>query len=82
MLRRITILMCVGLCGCQTLLDLLSTDSVIDASCLGTDTVVIDGRDLCQEFEAYGRVKCDVGYRIRLNGTQVCPPPLGSEPRL
>ena len=61
--------------GCDVLLDLLSTDSVIDASCEGDDTVLIDGRDLCKEFETTGRVSCDVGYRIRLDGQQVCPPP-------
>ena len=58
------------------LLDLLSTDSIIDASCAGTDTVVVDGRDLCKEFETTGKLECDVGYRIRLDGQQVCPPPL------
>jgi hypothetical protein len=63
----------LGWMGCQFVLDLLSTDSVIDASCQGTDTVVVDGRDLCAEFEATGKVRCDVGYRIRLNGQQVCP---------
>jgi len=64
------------LAGCDVLADLLSTDSVIDASCKGDDTVVVDGRDLCKEFETTGRVECDVGYRIRLNGQQVCPPPV------
>jgi hypothetical protein len=59
--------------GCELLGDLWTTDSVIDASCAGDDTVVIDGRDLCEEFERYGRVECDVGYRIRLDGVQVCP---------
>lgn len=59
--------------GCQLLLDMLSTDSIIDASCQGTDTVVVDGRDLCQELRTTGRVRCDVGYRIRLDGVQVCP---------
>ena len=58
--------------GCDVLMDLLSTDSVIDASCAGDDTVVIDGRDLCKEYERYGKI--DVGYRIRLDGKQVCPP--------
>lgn len=62
------------LSGCQLLLDMLSTDSVINASCQGTDTVVVDGRDLCAEFRATGKVRCDVGYRIRLDGVQVCPP--------
>ncbi len=60
--------------GCDVLMDLLSTDSVIDASCAGDDTVVIDGRDLCKEYERYGKIECDVGYRIRLDGKQVCPP--------
>jgi hypothetical protein len=60
--------------GCDVLLDLLSTDEVIDASCAGDDTVVVDGRDLCKEYERYGRIECDVGYRIRLDGEQVCPP--------
>ncbi len=59
--------------GCQTLLDLLSTDTVIDVSCAGDDTVVVDGRDLCKEFEERGRIECDVGYKIRLDGKQVCP---------
>ncbi|MCB9674284.1 MAG: hypothetical protein H6737_04155 [Alphaproteobacteria bacterium] len=71
--------MCVGLTGCQFLADLFSTDTIIEASCIGDDTVVVDGRDLCQEYERFGRVKCDVGYRIRLNGDQVCPPPFGAE---
>jgi len=64
------------LTGCDLLLDMLSTDSVIDASCAGDDTVVIEGYDLCKDFEARGRVECDVGYRIRLDGQQVCPPPV------
>ena len=68
-----------SLAGCDLLLDLLSTDSVIDASCAGDDTVVVDGRDLCREYETTGRVDCDVGYRIRLDGQQVCPPPGGSQ---
>lgn len=63
------------LAGCQLLLDMLSTDAIIDASCQGTDTVVVDGRDLCEEFRNHGRIRCDVGYRIRLDGVQVCPPP-------
>jgi len=63
------------LSGCDVVADLLSTDSVIRASCDGTDTVVIDGRDLCKEYERYGKVECDVGYRIHLDGKQVCPPP-------
>jgi len=75
------ILTTLSLGGCQFIADLLSTDSIIDASCIGDDTVVIDGRDLCREYEDYGRIKCDVGYRIRLNGTQVCPPPFGTEKR-
>lgn len=61
------------LSACSLLLDLLSTDSVIDATCVGTDTVVVDGRDLCEEYERTGHVTCDVGYRIRLDGVQVCP---------
>ncbi|MEQ1572063.1 MAG: hypothetical protein ABMA64_40925 [Myxococcota bacterium] len=63
------------LAGCTFLADLLSTDQRIDASCAGTDTVVIDGRDLCDEYETTGKVKCDVGYRIFLDGKQVCPRP-------
>lgn len=58
--------------GCDLMLDLLSTDAVIDASCQGDDTVVVDGRDLCKEFKQNGRIECDVGYRIRLDGQQVC----------
>lgn len=61
------------LAGCELLASLLSTDSFIDASCAGTDTVVVDGRDLCAEFETTGQVRCDVGYRIILDGTVVCP---------
>ena len=61
--------------GCDLLLDLLSTDTVIDASCAGDDTVVIEGYDLCKDFERRGAVDCSVGYRIRLDGQQVCPPP-------
>ena len=61
------------LTGCQALLDLLSTDTVIDVSCYGDDTVVVGGRDLCKEFEANGKIECDVGYKIRLDGQQVCP---------
>jgi hypothetical protein len=61
------------LAGCQILLDLMSTDVVIDASCAGDDTVVVDGRDLCEEFEKFGKIDCVVGYRIRLDGQQVCP---------
>lgn len=61
--------------GCQFLLDLLSTDTIIDASCAGDDTVVVDGRDLCEEYEKFGKIDCEVGYRIRLDGKQVCPPP-------
>jgi hypothetical protein len=63
------------LLGCNLVMDLLSTDEVIDASCAGTDTVVVAGRDLCAEYETTGRVRCDVGYRIRLDGVQVCPDP-------
>ena len=62
-----------SLTGCQVLMDLLSTDSVINASCIGDDTVVVDGRDLCKEYEQFGKVDCTVGYKIRLNGEQVCP---------
>lgn len=61
------------LAGCDLLATLLSTDTVIDASCAGTDTVVVDGRDLCREFETTGRVECVVGYRIVLDGQVVCP---------
>ncbi|MCA9568754.1 MAG: hypothetical protein KC656_12970 [Myxococcales bacterium] len=65
--------MCLGLSGCQMLMDLLSTDTVIDVSCAGDDTVVVGGRDLCKEYEKEGRIECDVGYKIRLDGKQVCP---------
>lgn len=61
------------LSGCSILADLLSTDNTIVASCLGDDTVVVDGRDLCDEYEKFGKVDCVVGYRIRLNGELVCP---------
>lgn len=64
--------MLLWLAGCELLASLMSTDTLIDASCAGTDTVVVDGRDLCAEFEATGKVKCDVGYRIVLDGTVVC----------
>jgi len=63
----------LALAGCAELLAMLSGDTLIDASCAGTDTVVVDGRDLCAEFEATGRVRCDVGYVIVLDGRQVCP---------
>lgn len=63
------------LAACSLLGDLLTTDTVIDASCAGTDTVLVDGRDLCAEYEQTGRVRCDVGYRIRLDGKLVCPAP-------
>jgi hypothetical protein len=59
--------------ACSLVGDLLSGNDIIDASCAGTDTVVVDGRDLCAEFEATGHVNCDVGYTIRLDGVQVCP---------
>ena len=62
-----------ALLGCAELLALLSNDTMIDASCVGTDTVVIDGRDICAEYETTGRVRCDVGYVIRLDGETVCP---------
>ncbi len=61
------------LLGCAELLAMLSGDTLIDASCVGTDTVVVDGRDLCAEYEATGRVRCDVGYVVVLDGRQVCP---------
>ncbi|MEZ4317808.1 MAG: hypothetical protein R3F61_09900 [Myxococcota bacterium] len=64
-------------------MDLLSTDEVIDATCYDQDgdghfdaeddTVVVNGRDLCEDFAQNGKVECVPGYRIRLNGTQVCP---------
>jgi hypothetical protein len=80
MVRRLLLLACVGLSGCEMLAELFSTDQLIEASCVGDDTVVVDGRDLCQDFERHGKVECEVGYRIKLNGTTVCPPPLGQEP--
>lgn len=61
------------LAGCQVLLDLLSNDVLIDASCAGDDTVVVDGRDLCAEYEKFGKIDCVVGYRVRLDGVLVCP---------
>ena len=79
MIRRLSVvagvLLCgVSLSGCQLLMDMLSTDTVIDASCAGADTVVVDGVDLCKEYEATGKIStCDVGYKIRLDGVQVCP---------
>jgi hypothetical protein len=63
----------VLLAACDFVMSMLSTDDVIDASCAGTDTVVIDGRDICDEYEKFGRIKCDVGYRIVLDGNVVCP---------
>lgn len=63
----------LALAACTELLALLSNDTVIDASCLGTDTVVVDGRDLCAEYETTGRVRCDVGYVVVLDGKTVCP---------
>jgi hypothetical protein len=63
------------LLGCDALLEWLSGDTVLRVSCAGDDTVVIDGRDICKEYETTGRVDCDVGYRIELDGKAVCPPP-------
>lgn len=71
--------MWLWLVSCDAVLDWLSTDTLIDASCAGTDTVVVDGRDLCAEYETTGRLKCDVGYRIRLDGVLLCPTPELSE---
>lgn len=62
-----------SLTGCQALLDLFSSDVIIEASCVGDDTVVIAGRDLCAEYEKNGKIDCDVGYKIRLSGETVCP---------
>ena len=63
----------LSLSGCELLMDLLSTDTTIRASCKGDDTVVIDGKDICEEYEKFGKIDCVVGYRIELNGTRVCP---------
>lgn len=63
------------LAGCAILADLLSTDEKIDVTCKGDDTVVIGGRDICKEYENTGRIDCDVGYKIILDGKQVCPAP-------
>jgi hypothetical protein len=60
------------LAGCDFIASLLSTDTVIDASCAGDDTVVVDGRDLCDEYEKFGKIDCDVGYRVILDGNVVC----------
>lgn len=73
LISAVLITLTMGLSGCQMLLDMLSTDTVIDVSCAGDDTVVVGGRDLCKEFEEKGRIECDVGYKIRLDGQQVCP---------
>ena len=77
------ILTCLGLGGCQVIMDLLSTDTVIDVTCYdadgdgnyepGDDTVILDGVDLCQQYKQRGSIDCSVGYRIRIDGTQVCP---------
>lgn len=74
LIHAAAISLCLGLSGCsmQAILDMLSTDTVIDVSCFGDDTVVVDGRDLCAEYEKHGKIDCDVGYRIRLNGETVC----------
>jgi hypothetical protein len=72
-MRSLLLLPLLGLSGCELLGDLLTSDTVIDVSCAGDDTVVVDGRDLCEEYEKFGRIECDVGYRIRLDGKQVCP---------
>jgi hypothetical protein len=61
------------LIGCDVIASLLSTDTTIDASCAGDDTVVVDGRDLCKEYEQFGKIECDVGYRVVLDGNVVCP---------
>jgi hypothetical protein len=68
------VILLLVLTGCDVLLDLFSTDTYIDVSCAGEDTVIIDGRDICEEYETTGRVKCTVGYRIKLDGKRVCPP--------
>lgn len=66
-------LLILHLVGCGFLADLLSSDTLIDARCTGDDTVVVDGRDLCAEYERTGQLSCDVGYRIRLDGVLLCP---------
>jgi hypothetical protein len=63
------------LAGCEFIMSLLSTDTTINVSCAGDDTVVIDGKDICEEYEKFGKVDCDVGYRIKLDGVLVCPAP-------
>ncbi len=73
LVRTALVLSCLSLSGCQILMDMLSTDTVVEASCVGYDTVIIAGRDLCKEYEKEGKIECDVGYKIRLNGEPVCP---------
>ena len=68
-------LLLFALTGCQFIADMLSTDDVIDASCVGDETVVIGGNDICKQYETTGHVDCEVGYRIHLDGKQVCPDP-------
>ena len=72
-LRLFLVVTCMSLSGCQVILDMLSTDAIIDASCEGDDTVVVDGVDLCKQFESTGKIDCVPGYHVRLNGQAVCP---------
>ncbi|MBT3217989.1 MAG: hypothetical protein HN348_02780 [Proteobacteria bacterium] len=61
--------------GCEILADLFSTDTTVDFTCAGEDTVVIDGRDICDDYEKFGKLDCNelVGYRLRIDGVLVCP---------
>ena len=72
-MRPSLLLLLLLLSGCQILADLFSTDTTVDFTCAGDDTVVIDGKDLCEEYEKFGKLDCVVGYRIRIDGVLVCP---------
>ena len=72
-MRPSLLLLLLLLSGCQSLADLFSTDTTVDFTCAGDDTVVIDGKDLCEEYEKFGKLDCVVGYRIRIDGVLVCP---------
>jgi hypothetical protein len=59
--------------ACAFLVDMFSTDTTVDFTCAGDDTVIIDGKDLCEEYEKFGKVDCVVGYRLKIDGQIVCP---------
>ena len=48
-----------------------------EMSCAGNGAVVVNGRNLCEEYEATGRLDCRAGDEMQLDGSQVCPAPTG-----